>query len=351
MTRIRLGRSDLEISRVVLGSMGHRATSLNERARLLDASLDAGITSIDTAPLYGFGEVERELGGLLAKRRNRVELLSKVGLRWDDAHGEILFSHRDAAGVERKVRRDSRPDAIRRDVEESLARLRTDVIDLCQIHQPDRSVPIADSLGALEDLAREGKIRHVGVSNFTGPEIEAAHAALEHLPLTSDQLEYNLLKRTAEREILTLASKLDFGLLAYSPLDAGSLAGRLLENSETVSDGRRRRATFQGANAATINQALRQCVEPIARDHRASIAQVCLAWILHRPGFSAVVVGASEETQAIANAGAGQLSLAPEEITRLAEGFERLSLRAAKGESIARRARRFLGRLRRLYSN
>lgn len=348
--RTRLGESDLEISRVVLGSMGHGNATRGDRARILDAAIDHGITSIDTAPLYGFGEVERELGEALAGRRGAVELLSKVGLRWDAEHGEVLFEFEDEAGQRRAVRRDSRPVAIRRDVEASLARLRTDHLDLCQIHHPDRRVPIAEAVGTLEDLVAEGKIRALGVSNFTGPEIEGAIAALTREPLASDQLEYNLIKRTADREIVPLARRHGFGLLAYSPLDAGSLAGKLLESDGAaahIEDGRRNRVTFQGENATQVNEALVRLVNPIAHRHDATFAQIGLAWILHEPGFSAVVVGASSPDQIRVNAEAASLQLDESERRSLAEGFAGLTLQVPRGEPLTRRARRFLGRLRR----
>ncbi len=347
MRRACLGKTSLEVSRVVLGSMGHRATTAQERARVLDVAIDHGMTTIDTAPLYGFGGVESELGGLLAGRRDRVELLSKVGLRWDDEHGEILFSFHDKSGRHTSVRRDSRPEAIRRDVEESLTRLRTDVLDLCQIHHPDRRTPIADAVGTLEDLVSEGKIRHLGVSNFAGPEIEAAIEGLSRVPLASDQLEYNLLKRTADREILPLARQHGFSLLAYSPLDAGSLAGKLLAAQANIEDGRRDRATFQGRNASAINDVLTRCVQPIAQELDASLAQICLAWIIRRSEFAAVVVGASSETQVVSNAGAAAIGLDESQWNALGEAFTGLSLRPASGAGIVRRTRSFLGRVRR----
>ncbi len=345
-----LGDSGLEISQVVLGSMGHGTTTTQTRARLIDSALDVGITSIDTAPLYGFGEVESALGECLSGRRGRVEVLGKVGLRWDDDHGDALAEFVDASGKRRCVRRDSRPEAIRHDVEESLVRLRCDHIDLCQIHHRDRRVPIADSIGALEDLVDEGKIRQVGVSNFTGPEIESALAALERHPLASDQLEYNLVKRTADREILPLARRHGFGLLAYSPLDAGLLAGRLLDKTTAagdIEDGRRQRMTFQDVNARTINDALRTCVQPIAREYNATLAEISLAWILHQPAFSAVVVGASHDIQVRENAGAAEITLDDAHVAALGNGFADLALQPTAGIGFRHRARRFLGRVRR----
>ena len=183
MRRARVRGSDLEISRLILGTADRRPLRENERTDIVSAALEVGMTSVDTAPLYGFGEVEEHLGRALRGRRDQFEILSKVGLLWDSDHGDLLFTSSPPDGPARVIRRDSRPEAIRRDVEESLQRLGTDRMDLCQIHQPDPRVPIQDSLGALEELVREGKILHVGVSNFEPPDLEASLQALERLPM------------------------------------------------------------------------------------------------------------------------------------------------------------------------
>lgn len=351
MKRSELGSSGVSISRVVFGSMGHGQRTPSEQIAALHAALDAGVTSIDTAPLYEFGEVERTVGRAIRDRREQVEVLSKVGLRWDDAHGDVLFEFNDATGARRKVRRDSRPAALRKDVEESLQRLGTEHIDLCQIHHPDPHVPIADSVGELNRLAREGKIGAIGVSNFTPPQISATVAALADDPtgvrLASDQLEYNLLKRSPEIEIVPQALRHGFGLLAYSPLDAGSLAGKTLDSKGDPSSGRGGRASFLPTNAAKINAALRDCLLPIARQHNESLAAVSLAWLLARPGVSGVVVGASTPDQAIANTRACEIALTPEELVAIEKRFAEVKIDASIGLSFGARARKLVFRARR----
>lgn len=345
LQRTTVGQTDLEISRVVFGSMGHGAASEQDRVRALHAAIDAGITSIDTAPLYGFGEVESMLGRALRERRDQVELLGKVGLRWDDRHGDVLFEFRDETGARRIVRRDCRPEAIRKDVETSLTRLQTDHLDLCQIHHPDARVSIEESLGMLEALIREGKIRHIGVSNFTRPQIERAIAGLRDHPLASDQLEYNLIKRSPEHEIVPLARRHGFGLLAYSPLDAGSLGGRLL--AAEVGDGRRDRASFRPANAKAINAALHECLAPVAARHDASLAQIALAWLLAQEQVSGVIVGARTPEQAEANAHASAVPLSSDEILAIGQRFADVRIDSAAGLGFRTRVRHFARRLRR----
>ncbi|MFB0976794.1 MAG: aldo/keto reductase [Myxococcota bacterium] len=346
MKRTELGNSGLTISRIVFGSMGRGTLDLTEQLRVLHAAIDAGSTSIDTAPLYEFGEVERTVGRAIKGRRDQVEVLSKVGLRWDDDHGDVLFEFNDATGARRKVRRDSRPHAIRKDVEESLLRLGTDYLDLCQIHHPDTRVPIEDSVGQLEELVREGKIRAVGVSNFTPPQIEAATTALGRIAtntqIASDQLEYNLLKRGPENEIFPLLAKHRIGLLAYSPLDAGSLAGTPFN---MIRSGNR--PAFQPANAAIIRKALRDSVAPVARQYDESIATICLAWLLHQEQVNGVVVGASHPDQAIANARAGDVVLRNEEVQSIGRRFAQVHIDTSVGLGMGERTRKLIQRARR----
>ena len=343
--RARLGTSEVEISRVVFGSMGHGDADESQRIRVLHAALDAGTTSIDTAPLYGFGEVERIVGRAVRGRRDRVELLSKVGLRWDDDHGAVLFRFRDAAGVQHAVRRDSRPAAIRSDVEASLHRLGTDHLDLCQIHHPDERVPLADSIGTLEELVAEGKIRAFGVSNFTAPQLARAIEASGGR-LASDQLEYNLVRRAPERDLIPLARAHGIGLLAYSPLDAGSLAGRLLQ-PDAVRDGRSQRASFRPQNARAINVALREGLEPVARAHGASLAQIGLAWLLHQPGLTGIIAGARSPEQARDNARAAGVVLDDDEVAAIGARFAGVRIDPAAGLGLPARTRRLLARARR----
>jgi methylglyoxal reductase len=318
-----LGSSGLCVSPIIHGAMelSHREPA--ERVRTLHAAIDAGITSIDTAPLYGFGESERLVGQAIADRRSRVQVLGKVGLRWDDDHGDVLLRVQEPGGPLRVVRRDGRPASVRRDVEQSLRRLGIDALDLCQVHHPDGSVPIADTMGELVRLRAEGKLRAIGVSNYSAAQVHEAAKALGDVPLASVQSEYSLLRRAVEREVVAAVQELGVGLLAYSPLLHGLLAGRMAARRRLpLGDFRRWDPAFHPVNVARVERARTAALEPLARRHGVTTAQVALAWLLHRPGVTGVIVGGSSVAQVRANARAEEIVLRAGELSGLAAAFE-----------------------------
>ncbi|HWB73866.1 MAG TPA: aldo/keto reductase, partial [Nannocystaceae bacterium] len=242
----------IAVPRIVLGTMayGRNAGDDAGRVRVLQAAIDRGLCAIDTAPLYELGRAEEIVGRALVGRRDRAVVCSKVGLRWDGEHGEVLL---DAVigGVRRVVRKDSRPVSLRRDVEESLRRLRVERIDLCQIHHPDVHVPIADAIGALMELRREGKIGAIGVSNFDAAQLVVARAAGQ---VVSHQQPLSLLQQDIDRVAQT--SALGIATLCYSPLAQGVLAGRGLGGALTEGDDRRWSIAFSPASLSAIGAAV-----------------------------------------------------------------------------------------------
>lgn len=336
-----LGRSDLAISSVVFGAMDRAGRHDDEgRLRVMHAAIDAGITTVDTAPLYEFGRSEELVGRVARDRRDEMQILTKVGLRWDDAHdghGDVLFAFRDGERM-RQVRRDSRPASIRFEVEASLGRLGVDCIDLVQIHHPDPHTPIAESVGALARLCEEGKLRAIGVSNYSAEQMREAARALGDVPLASQQLRYSLLERQAERQELPAARELGVSILAHGPLAQGALAGRD-RRSLAPDDARRWSPPFHPKNARPLRRAMQRVVEPIARSHDATPAQVCLAWLLAQPPVAGVLVGGSSVAQVQEAAGAAELALTPAERAGLRAGFEGMRYDRNAGKPWHRRAR------------
>jgi len=321
-----LGPSALAIPKLVLGAMFRDAARREaELLRLLDTALDAGVGAVDTAPLYEFGRSETLLGRWLRGRRERVLVLGKVGLRWDGDHGAVLFDA-EIDGRRRAVRRDSRPEAIVRDVDESLRRLGTDRIDLIQIHHRDRGTPLADSLGALVRLEEAGKLRAIGVCNFDGPDLAEAERILGPGRLASVQSEYSLLERGAEREIIPHVAAHRVGFLAYSPLARGILGGRVLGAGLASDDGRGGHPLYQAANARRIHRTLAERVKPLAEARGVGLAAIALAWVMAQPGITAAIAGPQDERQLRDAIDAARIALSPGEQRDVGDAFASLPL-------------------------
>jgi aryl-alcohol dehydrogenase-like predicted oxidoreductase len=330
-----LGASGLEVPVVVFGAWavggwgwGGRSEETDKTAiAAMRRALDLGMTAIDTAPVYGFGHSEKLVGESIAGRREQALLMTKAGLRWDDPRGKVAFEGEDDRGVQRKIRFNSRPDSVRREVENSLGRMRVETIDLLQIHWPDPTTPIADTMGALLELRAEGKLRAIGVSNYSPDQMEEAREALGDVPLASDQPRYNLVRREIEADVLPYARENGVGLLVYSPLEQGLLSGRVSAGREfKETDGRRKRPTFRPENRGKVNAVLERVVAPIAAARGATVAQTVLAWTLAQPGVTAVIAGARTPSQVEENAAAGDLMLTAEEWSSIDLGFADLGL-------------------------
>lgn len=326
-----LGATGLSVSPIVLGTWavggGYWGAADDERSiAAIRAALDAGVTAIDTAPFYGLGRSERVVGRALAGRSD-VLLATKVGLRWDDDRGEFFFDATDERGRALRVFRNGRPDSVRHEVEQSLARLGVEHLHLVQVHWPDATTPVADTLGALAELHRAGTIGAIGVSNFGPALLREAQEALGDIPLASVQSRYSLVHRELEQDVLPHARAHGLAVLAYSPLEQGLLTGEVTPSRRFHDgDGRRRRPTFQRENRRRVNALVQEVLAPVAAAHGRSCAQVALAWTVAQPGVTAAVVGARDARQAAENAAAGDLALSPDELSAIDRAFAGLEL-------------------------
>ena len=331
MERRRLGRSSLSITPVTLGAWAiggwfWGGQDEAESIRTVRASVDAGVTSIDTAPVYGFGRSEVVLGRALVGIRDQVQILTKVGLRWDLEEGSHYFDTDDPAGRPHSIWRNLRPHSIRHEVEQSLQRLGVDHIDLIQCHWPDPSTPIAESMGALAALVKEGKVGAIGVSNFSPQQMVEAQAALGDLPLASDQPKYSLIDRKIEADVLPWCREQEVGVVVYSPMARGLLTGRItMERTFPASDGRAEDPRYHPVNRQRILDAL-DAVGPIAECHGVTLANLAVAWVLHQPGITAALVGARTADQARENAVAAGVALHADELGRMDAVFGGLRL-------------------------
>jgi len=309
-----LGNTGLYVSELTLGTMTFDkeggsysaimgATGQELATKMVNLSLDAGINIFDTANVYGSGVSETMLGKALSNKRKDVLIATKL-------YNTMTFGPNDL-GTSRL--------AIMREVEASLNRLGTDYIDLYQVHGFDTTTPLEETLKALDDLVRQGKVRYIGLSNFSAWQIAKADGLAKLLgteKFCSVQAYYSLVGRELEREIIPASIDLGLGTMIVSPLAAGFLSGKYTRNSEATG----RRANFdyppvekeQGYNIVDK-------LKEIAESKNASVAQISLAWLLHKQGVTTVIIGARNQEQLTDNLGATDIDLTKEEIKQLDE--------------------------------
>jgi aryl-alcohol dehydrogenase-like predicted oxidoreductase len=298
----------LDVSRIGLGTMGMSAYYTGagsddaESIRTIHRALDLGINFIDTAEVYGPYTNEELVGRALAGRRNKVVIATKFG----------LISHRkgDAPAV------DSSPENIRVAIEGSLKRLGTDYIDLYYQHRVDRATPIEETVGALGELVKEGKVKRIGLSEAAPETILRAHAV--H-PVTALETEYSLWTRDPEAEILPTVRRLGIGFVAYSPLGRGFLTGQIRSLDQlSADDFRANNPRFANGN---FEQNLRivHAVEEVATEVEATPAQVALAWLLAQGDDVVPIPGTKHVSRMDENAGATEVTLTAAQVARLSE--------------------------------
>lgn len=263
-------------------------------------ALDLGVNHFDTAALYGFGANETLVGRVLSQHRSRFTLASKCGM----------------TGVDGKRVIDGRPATLKRTCEEALQRLRTDVIDLYYLHRWDKQVPVEDSVGALADLVREGKIRAVGLSEVSADTLRRAHAV--H-PVAALQTEYSLWTRNAEIAALDACRELGVAFVAFSPVARGFLAGALSSPADAAAfdakDIRRAMPRFQGDNLVA-NLRLLEDYKALAREAGCTPAQLALAWLLGRGGHVLAIPGTTRIDHLEENLATAEVVLSPDVIAR-----------------------------------
>ncbi len=301
MERVRLGMTDLQVSPICFGTwqLGGDWGAVDERdaAAAIRAALDLGVNMFDTAQAYGFGASERLLGRALApelrSRRDEIVVATKGGLRPGDGDGDGVV-------------RDASPAWLRAGVEQSLTALGVDYIDLYQLHWPDPDVPVAETAGALQELVDEGKIRHVGVSNF-GPRQMAEFARTR--PVETLQPPYHLFRRGIEGKVLPYCAEHDIGVLVYGPLAHGLLTGAISEDTKfEASDWRARSALFAGDTLRRNLEAVRR-LERLAGELGTTVSALAIAWTLANPAVDVAIVGARSIGHIEESVGAANLKL------------------------------------------
>ena len=309
MTYRRLGTSGLVVSVVGIGcnNFGRKLDVDGTRA-VVDAAFDAGITLFDTADIYGdpHGSSEECLGQALKGRRDQVVLATKFGMDMEGLNGADHGARGSRSYIVRAV-------------EASLRRLGTDYVDLYQIHTPDPATPIDETLSALDDLVRSGKVRYLGNSNFAGWQIADADWTARtagHTPFISAQNQYSLLHREVEDEVVPACEQFGLGLLPFFPLDSGLLTGKYQRDTTPPEGTRLAQERYQrwldGADWDTI-----EALTGFGQERGHSLLDVAIAGLAVQPAVSSVIAGATTPEQVRANAAAGQWRLTAEDVAAL----------------------------------
>jgi aryl-alcohol dehydrogenase-like predicted oxidoreductase len=305
----KLGNSGLEVSSICFGGWAIGGDSYGpvrdeESIEAIHEALDQGINFFDTAPIYGKGHSETIVGkAMKGKKRDEVIIATKFGLVWDG---------------EGKVSQDISPKNIRREIEDSLRRLETDYIDLYQVHWPVQDYPFEDTAITLDQLKREGKIRYVGVSNFSIEQMEAFSKGTE---IHSLQPPYHLLSRDIEEEILPYCLNKGIGVIPYGSMGHGLFSGTLKADSNfRDKDMRIRNDLFQGDNYIR-NLAIVEKLKEIAARTGHTPGQLAVSWVLHHPAISSAIVGATNKDQVKENAKAADWELSQNVLGQIEQAF------------------------------
>jgi aryl-alcohol dehydrogenase-like predicted oxidoreductase len=275
-------------------------------AAVVNAALDAGINFFDTADIYDQGHSEEFLGQALADRRKTVVVATKFGMQMAEG------------------KQGARPEYIRQAVDDSLRRLQTDYIDLYQLHRPDPNVPISDTLGALNELVKAGKVREIGASNFTAAQIREAHAAPGPARFVSVQNEYSMLHREPEPEVIPECRQLGLALLPYFPLANGLLTGKY-HPGQPMPKGSRGDAGWGPKVFSEENLALAEKLAAFAGSRGHTLLELAFAWLLAQNTVASVIAGASRVEQVKANAAAVNWKLSAadvQQVNRILDGTE-----------------------------
>ncbi|WP_087138243.1 aldo/keto reductase [Elizabethkingia meningoseptica] len=314
----KLGNTDLEVSVITFGAWAAGgwmwgSTDRKDAVDAIVASYHEGVTSIDTAPIYGQGTSEEIVGeAIKGLSRDKVQILTKFGMRWDleSPKGDFAMHSKDNSGKDIDVYKYAGKESVIREVEDSLRRLGTDYIDLMQIHWPDTTTPISETMEALELLIQQGKIRTAGVSNYSTAQVKEAR---ETVNVVSNQVPYSMLNRGIEKELVPYALENDLSIIAYSPMERGLLTGKYFADVK-LQEGDHRGDYFKNFDLAKV-QAFLQKIEPLAKEKNAGLSQLVLRWTSLQPAITVVLAGARNAEQAVQNAKAAHIDLNQEELS------------------------------------
>jgi aryl-alcohol dehydrogenase-like predicted oxidoreductase len=324
-----LGESGIEVSAITFGAWAiggfmWGGNDEQEAIRAIQHGYDLDVTTIDTAPVYGMGLSEELVGQAIKGKRERFQIMTKFGIKWKRSGTQQQFrSQKDYEELMDQIYYSAKKESVIQECEDSLRRLGTDYIDYYQHHRPAEDAPVEEVMEAMEKLKDQGKIRAAGVSNYSLEEMKRAN---QHLRIEANQLPYSMVKRDIEEDIIPWVLQHNKGIIAYSPLQRGVLTGKYAPGA-TLSEGDHRRGSryFREENIIKINDFLNK-IQPIAKDHHASLAQLVLYWTLHQPGVTVVLAGSRNPEQIEDNARTTDIRLNDDEMNLINTHLENLEL-------------------------
>lgn len=325
----RLGRSQVKVTPFAFGAWAiggwmWGGAEESDAIKAIQVAYHSGITTIDTAPVYGFGRSEEIVGkAMQGIARDKYQILTKFGLNWETQQGEPYFDTVDNEGRKFKMYKWSSKERVMKECEDSLRRLKSDYIDLYQIHWPDPTTPVSETFEAVQRLIEQGKVRAAGVCNYS---VQLVDEALQTIQLASNQVPYSLINRTIEKEIIPQAIEKEMSIIPYSPLQRGLLTGKIKPGHKfNEGDTREGNRFYTDENIRRTNTLLDQ-IKPIAEKYNATLAQVIINWTMNQPGIGCVLAGARNEQQVKDNVGALKFTLSTEDIQAITGAADKFSL-------------------------
>ncbi len=295
-----------------------------EAIKAIETAIDNGITSIDTAPVYGMGHSETIVGNTIKGKRDKVQLLTKFGMRWDTSGGEFAFDTNDNNGNPVKVYKFNGKQSVIEECERSLQRLQTDYIDLLQMHWPDSTTPVEETMEALEILKQQGKIRAAGVCNCPVGLLQKASAVTV---ISTNQVAYSMVNRSIEKDLVPFCLANNIGILPHTALQKGLLTGKIKPGHHFgEGDHRPNTAFFKPHNHAEVMKML-DGINYIAVERGISLAQLTLNWTMQQPAITSVLAGARNAGQMLDNVKATSFVLSTEEINIINAALEIMQLK------------------------
>lgn len=313
----KLGETDVNVSVITFGAWAiggwmWGGADRQDAVKAIRAAYNEGVTSIDTAPIYGMGVSEEIVAEAIdGIPRDRVQILTKFGMRWDRNEGDFVMKSKDNYGKEIDIYKLASKSSVIEEVENCLRRLKTDYIDLFQLHWPDVTTPISETMEALATLVKQGKVRAAGVCNYDTAQMKEAEKTIK---LASDQVSYSMIYRDIEKELVPYAIENKKSIIAYSPLQRGLLTGKIKPGHKFgEGDTRGGNRFYTDENIQKTNRFL-DAIRPLAEARNATLGQLVLRWTIDQPGITIALAGARNEEQAVQNARAVNVKLSPEDI-------------------------------------